>query len=568
MRFRVTAAVSTAILAALTLSPLAPTTAAAEKAATTPTRPYVTGWLPYWLPTTATDAVVGHSNLFDEASPFVFDVQSARNIDLKISSSQWQDMRSRLRGAGVDIIPTMATDLTADQFAVLLAKRSTRNAHVRTLVRLADRYNLDGIDLDYESINFGSTTAKQKVRKLYPVLARKLHRRLASDGRLLSVTVAARTSVNDPNWMVYNYQALGAAADRFRIMTYDYHWSGGSPGPMSPKWWVNDVVSFAVTQVPSRKVSFGLPAYGRDWFVKTVSGSCPSSARTTVSRSTREMEKFAQSLGKNPKWSDRGTSRTFTYTKTYSSGGSTCRAKREVWFDDARSVEEKIKLVQAHQLRGVAMWALGYESAATWGKLRTYGQTIAKRQPTLKLTTPASVAYGSKGTVSARATDAGQAVSGLAVTLSRRVTGQSTWSTVATAYTDLDGRVRFPVQPRKHVEWRVSSGPTWQLKPKVSAPSATRVSYAVAVDRGHAVLARGTRWSLTGLVQPRKLKTTVVRQKFVGGSWVEKDRQRVTDGRFSFPLRSRKSGDHVFRVIALSGSLDKGTSGPVTVRVS
>ena len=47
--------------------------------------------------------------------------------------------------------------------------------------------------------------------------------------------------------MIYNYKALGAATDRVRIMTYDFHWSGGSAGPIAPKWWVQDVVSFAVT---------------------------------------------------------------------------------------------------------------------------------------------------------------------------------------------------------------------------------------------------------------------------------------------------------------------------------
>ena len=37
--------------------------------------------------------------------------------------------------------------------------------------KVVDRYNLDGIDLDYESINFGSSSAKSTVRKYYPVAA-------------------------------------------------------------------------------------------------------------------------------------------------------------------------------------------------------------------------------------------------------------------------------------------------------------------------------------------------------------------------------------------------------------
>ena len=159
---------------------------------------------------------------------------------------------------------------------------SAAHAHARALAQVVDRYNLDGIDLDYESINFGSSSAKATVRKYYPALLRDLDARLDRMGAVTSVTVASRTSPTDPNWWVFNYPALGRQADRVRIMTYDFHWSGGSPGPIAPKWWVNDVASYASRAIAPRKVSLGMPAYGRDWFVETLSGTCPSSARETI----------------------------------------------------------------------------------------------------------------------------------------------------------------------------------------------------------------------------------------------------------------------------------------------
>ncbi len=131
-------------------------------------------------------------------------------------------------------------------------------------------------------------------------------------------------------------------------MTYDFHWSGGSAGPIAPKWWVNDVASYASRVIAPGKISMGMPAYGRDWFVKAVSGHCPSSARTTISRSTRQMWAFAESVGKTPKWQERGTSRKFSYVRKYSSGGLTCRAKRVVWFDDGKSLEMKAQLVDKY----------------------------------------------------------------------------------------------------------------------------------------------------------------------------------------------------------------------------
>lgn len=340
---------------------------------------YVTGWLPYWNTKMATASVVNNANVFQDASPFVFDANSTTGIRLKADRDEWRQMRKSLRSAGVPIIATVATDLSADQFAWILRDQQRRAAHARALADVVDRFNLDGLDLDYESINFGSSSARTTVRNKYPALLRDLDDRLNRMGALTSVTVAARTAASDPNWRVFDYAALGRQADRVRIMTYDFHWSGGKPGPIAPKHWVRDVASYASRAIAPRKISLGMPAYGRDWFVKTVSGTCPSSARSTVSRTTRQMGAFAKKIGKTPRWREKATSQRFTYVRTYSSGGLKCRAKRVVWFDDARSLKAKTPLVDRYGLRGVAIWAVGGEGAGTWPTLTEYGRTLAKR---------------------------------------------------------------------------------------------------------------------------------------------------------------------------------------------
>lgn len=362
---------------ALTASIVVPPTAGA--AGETRPKRYVSGWLPYWNTQAATASVVNNARVFQDASPFVFDTSSARRIALKVDPREWRQMRSALRAAGVANIPTVATDLSADQFARIIRNRERRAEHVGALVGLVKRYDLAGIDLDYESINFGSSAARTTVRAYYPVLLRALDARLDRLGATTSVTVASRTSAGDPNWWVFDYAALGREADRVRIMTYDLHWSGGLPGPIAPKWWVNDVASYAARAIAPRKVSLGMPAYGRDWFVEKVSGSCPSFARETVSRTTRQMNAFAAQIGKTPLWHKRATSQHFTYVRTYSSGGKTCRAKRAVWFDNARSLRAKVPLVEEHGLRGIAIWALGNEGAGSWPTLTEFGRSLAKR---------------------------------------------------------------------------------------------------------------------------------------------------------------------------------------------
>jgi len=338
---------------------------------------FVTGWLPYWNIDDATRSVVNNANVFQDASPFVFDANSGTDIALTASADEWRHMRRSLQRAGVANIPTVATDLTADEFARILKNPDRRATHARALADLVDRYNLDGIDLDYESINFGSSRARATVRKYYPALLGDLNTRLDRMGAVTSVTVAARTSRTDPNWWVFNYPALGRQADRVRIMTYDFHWSGGSPGPMAPKWWVNDVASYASTVITSRKISMGMPAYGRDWFGKKISGTCPAQAYETVSRTTRQMRSFARSIGTTPEWKARGTSQRFTYVRKYSAGGDTCRVERVAWYDDARSLETKATVVDHYALRGIAIWALGNEGSGAWPLLKQYGRALA-----------------------------------------------------------------------------------------------------------------------------------------------------------------------------------------------
>lgn len=365
-----------AVVAAVgVLATLAPAAAAGQR----DPEPYVTGWLPYWNSSGSTRTVVKNAPIFQEASPFVFRADSASRIVLTDDLGEWRQMRASLRKARVPVVPTISTGMSASAFAAIVSDRERRSTHVRALADLAAQWGVAGLDLDYESINFGSEAGRKAVRKYYPVFVGQLERKLQKHGRRLTVTVASRTSAGDPNWWVYNYERLGKAADRIRIMTYDFHWAGGPPGPIAPKSWVDDVASFASRRINPGKISLGMPAYGRDWFGGTISGKCPASAKTTISRTTADMEDFAASIGKTPVWRKDATSRYFSYTRKYTAGDRTCRAKRVVWYDDARSLQAKVGLVQRHRLRGIAIWALGNEGAGSWSRLTRYGRQLTTR---------------------------------------------------------------------------------------------------------------------------------------------------------------------------------------------
>jgi spore germination protein len=48
-------------------------------------------------------------------------------------------------------------------------------------------------------------------------------------------------------------------------MAYDHARDGSEAGSVAPLEWVEDVLAFAVSQVPAERVSLGIAAYGYDW---------------------------------------------------------------------------------------------------------------------------------------------------------------------------------------------------------------------------------------------------------------------------------------------------------------
>jgi hypothetical protein len=141
-------------------------------------------------------------------------------------------------------------------------------------------------------------------------------------------------------------------------MGYDYHWSGGNPGPVSPlyggapwaihsiDWTVNDYRNYLT---PNNKITVGLPLYGRNW--STTNNSIPgvstgSSSSVTYINGLSQMATYGRNLDQ--------ISRT-----PYSFPSSTS----QLWIDDEDSIREKIEYIVDEGLQGVGFWALTYEDS-------------------------------------------------------------------------------------------------------------------------------------------------------------------------------------------------------------
>ncbi|WP_278279643.1 glycosyl hydrolase family 18 protein [Clostridium sp. DMHC 10] len=144
----------------------------------------------------------------------------------------------------------------------------------------------------------------------------------------------------------HDYRAHGEIVDFVIIMTYEWGWSGGPPMAVAPINEVRKVINYAVSVIPPKKIMMGMPLYGYDWTLPYMPGG-----EFAESIGNQEAILRAGRYGAQIKYDEKSQSPYYNYTD---------RAGRQhvVWFEDARSVEEKYKLVSEYGLRGVSYWVL------------------------------------------------------------------------------------------------------------------------------------------------------------------------------------------------------------------
>ena len=152
-------------------------------------------------------------------------------------------------------------------------------------------------------------------------------------------------------------------------MGYDYRSSGSNPvgsiAPIGgPSYDVRDTIKAYLDRVPASKLILGVPYYGRAWSTssskldaKNISGTKYGPSATVVYDNARAI---AAEHGRTYDATE-GVAWTAykreTCTKTY----GCVTAWRQLYYDDAKALKAKYDLVNGYGLRGVGIWALGYD---------------------------------------------------------------------------------------------------------------------------------------------------------------------------------------------------------------
>lgn len=240
----------------------------------------------------------------------------------------------------------------------VLTYTSRRENLINNLISAAIQYNLDGINVDFESVD-------PVVGDAYIQFIRELSLKCANNGVVLSVDNYSPTDYT----AFYNRSEQAAFADYIILMAYDEHYSGSEEaGSVASIGFVSEGVTNTLREVPAGQLILGMPFYTRVWS-ETPSTESENADTITYelgcySAGMKEVQNLISVNGAVPVWNEE----TGQYYVEYVNDGATYR----IWIEDSTSLEEKLKVLQSSQLAGGAFWKLGLEDSSVWDTIIKY----------------------------------------------------------------------------------------------------------------------------------------------------------------------------------------------------
>lgn len=276
-------------------------------------------------------------------SPKWFEITDAKGTITVSNASKEYTEKAHAKGYKVWALITNSFDpeLTTD----LLDSLMYRSKVIHQLRELAKKYDLDGINIDFENIN---PNDKEKLTEYVAEIAQALH----ADGLTVSMDVTVPSSSG--YWSrCYDRKSLAQHVDYLMVMAYDEHGSQSKvAGSVASLSWVEKGVANTLAEgVPAEKLVLSMPLYMRIW--DEVDGV--ASGKTL---SMAQADKLIQDKKLTPQW----LSQEGQYYFEYSENGHLYR----VWQENRRSLALKASLVNRYDLAGGAYWRSTLETQDVW----------------------------------------------------------------------------------------------------------------------------------------------------------------------------------------------------------
>ncbi|WNR44909.1 glycoside hydrolase family 18 protein [Paenibacillus roseipurpureus] len=294
-------------------------------------------------------------------APFSFRIKR----DGSLVQPPLDDLPEIAKNSGVTLM-MVVTNLENDQFSaelghIILTDQTVQNHLLQNIETTADQLGFKDIHFDIEHL-------LPTDREAYNAFLRKATERFHRKGYLVSTALAPKTSATQAGawYEAHDYKAHGQIVDFVIIMTYEWGYSGGPAMAVSPIGPVRKVLEYARSEMPSSKIMMGQNLYGYDWTLPYVKGGAYAKAispQTAIDLARRFNAQILYDYSAQAPhfnyWDDEGK-------------------EHSVWFEDARSIDAKFRLIKELSLRGISYWKLGLRFPQNWLLLEDHFKVVKR----------------------------------------------------------------------------------------------------------------------------------------------------------------------------------------------
>jgi spore germination protein YaaH len=318
-----------------------------------PSRPLSVGFYVSW-DESSRESLADHIDQLDVVSPQWVALASAQGALSITSDAQARAIIASAKKPpsilpGVFNYDTAAKAWNGAMADALLLNPQARAGLVANLAAQAQKRGYAGYVFDFEDLSEAGARA-------YPAFIAEARAALKPLGREVWVT----TPFADDG---FPYKALQDAADAVVLMAYDQHWGGGEPGPVAAQDWFEKTVAKRMEDLDPAKTVLALGAQGYDWTLPDAKGK--GKAETILFNESTQRAHDAEAQAE---MEENSLNPTFGYVDD-------AGRKHTVWFLDAATLFNQIKVADGFRPMGYALWRMGGEDQLDWQVMRhNYGQ--------------------------------------------------------------------------------------------------------------------------------------------------------------------------------------------------
>jgi spore germination protein YaaH len=287
-------------------------------------------------------SLTGNLGIITTVAPFSYRIDREGNIHGQTGPDLLKTAQTNGLKTLAVVTNIQGTNFSREAVSGMLSSKSARQKAIAGILNLLKSNGYSGVNIDFEGV-------PSRDRLYLTAFFRELASVLRPHNYLVTAALPAKTEATEnSSWAgAFDFSALAPYLDWAVIMTYDQHQANSSPGPVAALEWVERAVAYSLQHFSADRLIMGVPAYGYAW-----------NNRSGRALNYTGIQSLIERYRITPKWHDRYQAPFFTYTD----GGT----KYEVWFENRHSTAAKMRLVEQYNLRGVAVWRLGYEDPGIW----------------------------------------------------------------------------------------------------------------------------------------------------------------------------------------------------------